>query len=194
MQSELFQDTQRKAFWELLIPLVRLSMPWPPESHKINWPVVEDNLGVALPASFKSVSNILPAGFLGISITWRSPLTEILGFRLDREQLSACADTWAQSPDSPLYPAVPGYLIFAPTSMSIQLAYRVERGQGGLLCCDPFVTLIDCATGEQERTSVEVDELLYRSITNKPRLGGTWSSGLHSWFFADTSSPILRPI
>ena len=193
MESELFHDTQRKAFWELVVPLVRPAVPWPPISHHINWPAVEDDLGVTLPVSFKSVSNILPAGFLGTGITWTSPLTDNLDFRLDRQQLSARANI-GFTPDSPLYPAVPGYLIFAPTSMRIDLAYRVERGQGGLLCCDPCVTLIECVTGEQERTSVEVDELLYRSITNKPRLLGTWSSALHNWFFADSSLPIFRPL
>lgn len=168
-------------------------MPWPPVSHQINWPAVENDLGLALPASFKSVSNILPAGGLGSSINWSSPLSDSPYGRLDYEHLSEYADEWATSSDTPLYPAVPGYLIFATTHLRIDLAYRVERDQGGLLCCDPCVTLIECFIGERHRTGVEVDELLYRAITNKPRLRGTWSSELHKWFFSDPSLPIFSP-
>ena len=78
--------------------------------------------------------------------------------------------------------------------MRIDLAYLVERGQGGHLHCNPCVTLIECVTGDQEKTSVEVDELLYRSITNEPPLRGPWSKGLHNWFFADTSYPTFEAL
>lgn len=189
-ENELFSHQEHTSYAELLAPCLRGII----QRAFIDWDAVEMELGVKLPAAYKALSERLPAGFLGSGISWLSPVSPLASFRLDFNFLEETKKLLAEVSDIPLYPAVPGYLIFAQTSASIDWAYEVGHGQIKPSACDSQVTLIDWDHGVVETTGVEVDEFVYRSITNKPKLSGDVSGLMHELFFSDHSFPLFRPV
>lgn len=191
MEDGLFPDVQRRSYWELLESLVPTEMRR--GAMEIDWAQTEADIGVTLPRSFKEVSNIFTAGILGSGIYWSSPTTDRSDYRFDRETLVARSQIDQFSP-FPLFPAMPGYIVFACTTVRFELAYRVELRQFGEVACDAAVSIIECANEDLEQTGIEVDEMLYRAITNVPPLRGEFSSKFHEWFFADSSFPLFRSV
>lgn len=190
-ENELFSHVERRNFAQLLAPYFRGFT----QKLLISWDAVEQDIGAALPMTYKELSEHLPAGFLGSGISWMSPISSHTAFRLDSTGLIEAGRMTAQVwPEVPLYPKVPGYLVFAQTSASIDWAYKVEPSEDKPSACDDAVTLIDWDHGVVEKTGVEVHELVYRSITNKPKLSGKISGLMHKLFFSDHSFPLFRPV
>ncbi|MCX6850979.1 MAG: hypothetical protein NTY98_18865 [Verrucomicrobia bacterium] len=189
-ESELFPHQERQTYAELLAPYLRGVTRQSP----IDWDAIELDLGVKLPAAYKALSELLPAGFLGSGISWLSPVSPLASFRLDFKFLMDREKMLAEISNIQLYPAVPGYLMFAQTSASIDWAYEVRQDHTKPSVCDSHVTLIDWDHGVVEKTGVEVDELVYRSLTHRPKLSGELSGLIHELFFADPSFQLFRPV
>lgn len=191
-EAGLFSGDARCSYHELLSKVLGPATDHLKSNRRIDWKSVEADLGVVLPSSFKLTSDILPAGFLGSGITWRSPDAKRAEFRFNRRALEDHANLIGDSAQFPLYPvSVPGYLVFATTSLRIDLAFWVEKLDTGDTHCRPSISLVECISGEVEDTGIEIDEFLYRAITNNIHLEGWLSELSNGWFFADKSFPLF---
>ena len=169
-----FESVPRRHYSEVLAPLVRTSLEWPPQEHRIDWSAVEEDLNLRLPESYKRTSEVLPAGTLW-PFSWCSPVAKRKEYRLDRQSLMKLADLCAEITRAPLFPAVPGYLEIASAPSRLSLYYQVIQADGDRPTCLPEVVLMDCGAEEKEFTGVEIDEFFYRFLTNNPPLKGELS-------------------
>lgn len=193
MKNDMLINDRFRSYHELLAKILEPETKCMQPGNNIYWVALEDGYGFALPYSFKLVANHLPAGFLGSGITWMSPVADNPQFRFDPSASSRYHHLLMESGVLPHYPTLPGYLVFATTSLRIDLAFWVEPMDFKSTCCRLNVALIECISGEVEATDVEIDEFLYRAITHNPPLVGPLSARFHNWFFADMSFPLFSP-
>lgn len=191
MSDDLFPEAQRKSYLELLEALITPYVDAADLKSEQDWEAVEADLGVSLPESYKKVCRFLPGGCLGEGLAWVSPFSEGYYTGLSRAKYETQYGNWSAFGDVPLYPKIPGYLIFANSSMRISFVYEVTLDSDGSATCQPKVFLLD---GDiLEETGLEVDELLYRCITWNPPLEDSVAEWIHKPEFEDANGwPLFR--
>jgi hypothetical protein len=188
--NDFFPDSAKKSYFELLCHLF-VGIKLTDTSNGVDWDKVEGDLGVVLPLAYKNMFSIFSGGYLGCNLLWRSPNSKRKSFRLDRRELCLYSDLF--DGEIPLYPKVPGYLIFASTPLAIDLAFYVDSDKTGVASvCRPNVVALDNKSGDIEDADMEVDEFIYRAITNTPPLNGRLYGHIHEWCFSDITAPICR--
>lgn len=191
--EDLFPAISKRNYFELLKSLFRGVRP-PRCISRMEWNKIEDDLGVKLPLSYKNMFDLFSDGYLGNGLLWKSPAAKNNNFKLSKEELASYADLYSDMVNGiHLYPNIPGYLVFATTPLAIDMAYFVDfNADENKPFCQKNVILLDCKASKIEKTNVEIDEFIYRSIKNKPRLNGALSRHIHKWTFADSSIPLYQ--
>ena len=193
MSDDLFPDAPRRSYLEPLKALIMPSVNAADLESEQDWEAVEVDLGVSLPESYKNVCRFLPGGLLGEQFRWASPFSKGRYAELTRVMLEDIYGDWPSFSDVPLYPAIPGYLVFATTSIRLSFAYRVTLESDGSAKCDPKVFILDGDVDRLEETGLEVDELLYRCITWEPPLEGSLAEHIHENEFEERMDlPLFR--
>ena len=193
MSDDLFPDAPRKSYLELLEALITPYVTAADLESEQDWETVEADLGVSLPESYKKVCRFLPGGLLGDQFRWASPFSKGLYVELTRARLEEIYGEWRSFSGVPLYPTIPGNLVFASTSIRLSFAYRVTLESDGSAKCDSKVFILDGDVDRLEETGLEVDELLYRCITWEPPMEDSLAEHIHENEFEERMNlPLFR--
>jgi len=194
MSEDLSPNAPRKNHIDLLRTLLSRDVGSLVPHSSEEWKAVEDAFGFQFPTSYRATCDVIPGGALGEAMAWSSPFSDDASTNLNKERLTQEYGDSQRFSEVALYPAIPGYLIFATTSMRISLSYLIEKDSTGRANCSSEVFLIDGEVDEVVGSQMEVDELIYRCITNNPPLVEELSKTIFEWEFKDSHFPLFRYI